>query len=170
MLVVVCGLPGVGKTTVAERATERVDGELLRTDVVRKDVLPDPEYTDEEQRIVYRELFERGEAIIEGGGNVVLDGTFQDAPDRERARALADGLDVEFRLVKVECDVDVVERRIASRTHDESDADFEIHLMYRDLFDPVADAHAVIDNSGELGDVHEQLDAALPPAEPNATR
>ncbi|MCF2241345.1 AAA family ATPase, partial [Halobacterium salinarum] len=44
-LVVVCGLPGTGKTTVSGHAAETLDAELLRTDVVRTDLFPEPDYT-----------------------------------------------------------------------------------------------------------------------------
>ncbi|PSQ47007.1 kinase, partial [Halobacteriales archaeon SW_6_65_15] len=63
-LIVVCGLPGVGKTTVAEAIAERVDGRLLRTDVIRKEIISDPDYTAEESRMVYGELFERARQTV----------------------------------------------------------------------------------------------------------
>ncbi|WP_135853721.1 AAA family ATPase [Halorussus salinus] len=155
--VVVCGLPGVGKTTVAEEVADRLDGRLLRTDVVRKDILDDPEYTDEEARMVYRELFERASATVEGGRSVVLDGTFKDAADRERAVELAESLDAPFRLVKVECDESVVRDRIAAREDDASDADFEIHAMYREQFDAVSTDHVTVDNSESAAETRRQV-------------
>jgi shikimate kinase len=35
-IIVVCGLPGVGKSTVARAIADAVDGEVLRTDVIRQ--------------------------------------------------------------------------------------------------------------------------------------
>jgi predicted kinase len=98
-LVAVCGLPGVGKTTVAETVADRLDGRLLRTDVVRKEILTDPDYTEAESRMVYDELFERARETVASGRSVVLDGTFQDADRRDRLAALAAELDTELRLV-----------------------------------------------------------------------
>ncbi|USZ67357.1 AAA family ATPase [Halorussus salilacus] len=161
-LVVVCGLPGVGKTTVAETIADRVDGRLLRTDVVRKEILTDPDYTEEESRMVYDELFGRARATIEGGDSVVLDGTFQDEERREKAASLSEVLDAEFRLVKVECDVGVVKKRIRSREGDESDADFEVHEMYRETFDPLARDHVTVDNSDGLESTLRQVDEHFP--------
>src|SRR6056297_1413041 len=91
-LVVVCGLPGVGKTTVAEDIAERLDGRLLRTDVIRKEILPDPDYTEEEARMVYREMFDRAREEVEDGGSVVLDGTFKDTRYRNRATVVSESL------------------------------------------------------------------------------
>src|SRR6056297_2639687 len=117
-LVVVCGLPGVGKTTVAEDIAERLDGRLLRTDVIRKEILSDPDYTEEEARMVYREMFDRASELVEDGTSAVLDGTFKEEGYRDHAIALSETLDAEFRLVKVECDEEVVRERIAGRQDD----------------------------------------------------
>ncbi|WP_135536287.1 MULTISPECIES: AAA family ATPase [Halostella] len=157
-LVVVCGPPGVGKTTVSEGVADRIDGELLRTDVVREDVAPDPEYTDAERKRVYDELFARGRKAVRRGENAVLDGTFQYRPVRERAQSLADELGAEFRSVKVECAEPVVRERIAGRTDDESDADFEVHAMIREQFDPLSVDHVTVDNSETLAETQRQLD------------
>lgn len=155
-LVAVCGLPGVGKTTVAERVAERVDGRLLRTDVVRKDLYPDPEYTEAESRRVYGELFDRARTTLEDGGSVVLDATFR--RERERARSLAATTEAGFSLVRVECGEAGVRQRIAEREDDESDADFEVYATYRERFDPISVDHVTVDNSGTLEATYRQVD------------
>ncbi|ESP88793.1 AAA family ATPase [Candidatus Halobonum tyrrellensis] len=148
-LVVVCGLPGTGKTTVATEVAERVGGRLLRTDVVRKELVSDPAYTDAETERVYRELLDRAGRTLAGGGSAVVDGTFRTADLRGRARETAAAAGADFRLVKVECEEAVVRERIAAREDDESDADFAVHRLLREEFDPVADAGLVVDNSGD---------------------
>jgi hypothetical protein len=160
-LVVVCGLPGVGKTTVAEDIADRLDGRLLRTDVVRKEILTDPDYTEEESRMVYAELFDRAREVVDGGRSAVLDGTFKDARHRDRAVELSESLETGFRLVKVECAEEVVRERIESRHDDESDADFEIHRLYRDRFDPISTDHVTVDNSEGLAETTRQVDEAF---------
>ncbi|GAA0658646.1 AAA family ATPase [Salarchaeum japonicum] len=162
-LVVVCGLPGVGKTTVAETIRERVDGDpdLLRTDIVRGDVVDDPDYTEAELRRVYDELFSRAATRLARGESVVVDGTFKRAMHRERARDLAADHDARFRLVRVECDEDVVRERIAARTDDASDADFDVYKLYKEEFEPIEDSCTVIDNSGSTAQTRERVIDAL---------
>lgn len=157
-LVVVCGPPGVGKTTVSEGIVDRIDGTLIRTDVVREDVAPDPEYTDAERKRVYDELFARGREAIRRGENAVLDGTFQYRATRAEAKSLAEELGATFRSVKVECAEPVVRERIAGRTDDESDADFDVYAMIREQFDPLSVDHVTVDNSESLADTERQLD------------
>lgn len=156
-IVVVCGLPGAGKTTVAEHAAELLDAALFRTDVVRKDIFPDPEYTSAEMRAVYEELFERASAAVRRGDAAVLDGTFQHSTLRDDVEAVAEELGVPVTFVKVDCEAAVVRERIRSRSEDASDADFAIHQQYRESFDDVEREHALVDNSGGLDETRDQV-------------
>lgn len=156
-LVVVCGFPGVGKTTVAETIARRVDAKLLRTDVIRKELLSDPEYTDEETQMVYGEMLRRSQATIEGGRNVVLDGTFFKRDFRERVRELADDLNAEFDIVRVHCDEEVVRERIRNRENGASDADFEVYQIHRDIFEPLDIDHVTVDNSEGIEQTRQQV-------------
>lgn len=155
--VVVCGLPGVGKTSAATTITDRLDARLIRTDVVRRDVTPDPDYTSLESHLVYGAALDRARREVDSGGAVVIDGTFRTAALREQVATLATDVGAEFRLVKVECPEDVVADRIAKRTDSESDADFAIHQQLRKEFEPIERDHLVIDNSGSKEAMREQI-------------
>jgi len=161
MLVVVCGPPGVGKTTVAGMIAERLGAARLRTDVVREELFPDPTYTGAERRAVYEALFDRARKRLEDDEDVVLDGTFAAAALRERSRELAAAAGVEHRLLRVTCEESVVRERMAERTDDASDADFDVYRTFAAEFEPVAAEHGVVDNSGSRGAVRRQLTAVL---------
>lgn len=156
-VIVVCGLPGVGKSTVSRAIADAVDGEVLRTDVIRQELVENPVYTAEEKRRVYEALFDRARDHAEAGRDVVLDGTYRRRAYRDRARDLADDLGADFRLVAVECDEDVVERRLGQREDDASEADFEVYREYRDSFEPLDGDHATVDNSGDLAATRRQV-------------
>lgn len=157
-VIVVCGLPGVGKSTVSRAIADAVDGEVIRTDVVRQEIVENPVYTAEEKRRVYEALFDRARDHVEAGGTVVLDGTYRRREYRDRASELGDELGAGFSLVAVECDESVVERRIAERENDASEADFEVYRQYRDAFDAIERDHVTVDNSGDLPSTHRQVD------------
>ena len=166
-LVVVCGLPGVGKTTVAERIADHVDGEVVRTDVIRKALFDDPTYTDAETETVYGELIDRACDRVTDGSAVVLDATFAEARFRADAREAGERVASEFALVEVECDERVVERRI-ERRDGISDADFDVHLHFKERFDRIETDHVVVDNSGDQAETFAQVDAAFDGGTPDA--
>ncbi|ELZ02241.1 hypothetical protein C482_05501 [Natrialba chahannaoensis JCM 10990] len=158
MLIVYCGLPGVGKSAASGYTAEQTDAERYRTDQVRKQLFPDPSYTPEETDATYDTLLERAQSPLESGSNVVLDATFQSRPYREQAATMAEELGVDYEFVYVDCDLDVVKGRIEERTDTISDAQFEQHLQLRETFDPIERDHVVIDNSGTLEETYRQID------------
>ena len=156
-LLVVCGLPGTGKTTVATMLSEQLEAPLIRTDVVRKDLFTDPEYTSEETAVTYEETLTRSGSAIERDGIAIVDGTFRTSALRETARQRASTSGATFDLVYVTCSQDVVEERIAKRTDDESDADFEIYKHLRSIFESPPESCYQVDNSGSLEETRHQL-------------
>ncbi|SNR54918.1 AAA family ATPase [Halorubrum vacuolatum] len=159
-LVVVCGLPGVGKSTVAKRIADHVDGTVLRTDVIRKELFTEPTYTETETERVYGELLDRARSRVADGDSVVLDATFADRRFRTGVAEAAATVADRFELVKVECDEAVVRRRI-ERRDGISDADFDVYLRFKEAFEPLDRDHVVIDNSGARATTHERVDTTL---------
>lgn len=156
-LVVLCGLPGVGKSTVAEFVAKRLGAKRLRTDVIRKELYDDPQYTDREIERVYRELFDRTESALKAGDPIVLDGTFAKRGRRRTAKAIATGVGAGFRLLEVVCERPVAEARIADRRDGMSDADIEVYREFREEFHPIEMYHVAIDNSGSQAETREQV-------------
>lgn len=163
MLVVVCGLPGAGKSTVSRRVADRLDGRLMRTDVVRKELFPDPSYSTAESRATYDAVLERARERVRVDEHVVLDGTFRRRTLRERAAAVADDAGVAFRLVRVVCEDRQVRERIRARVGDESDADVAVYEQLRGEFEPIERDHAVVDNSGSLAETTARVDDLFDP-------
>lgn len=163
-LIVVCGLPGTGKTTVAAELTERFADELIRTDVVRKDLFSEPEYTSAETRATYDEALARARTVLEGDAAAVLDGTFRRPALRERTRTLAEAADADYDLVWVTCRESIVRARIAERDDDASDADFAVYKLLRSEFERPEEPHHHVDNSGTLAETRAQIATLLEPA------
>ena len=126
-LVVVGGLPGTGKSTLAAGIGRAAGATVLRSDRVRKELAglgPDepaaagwrqgayrPEVTDR----TYAELLRRAGIALGLGETVVLDASWTDAGWRARAARLAGDLHAD--LVELRCDApaDVAAARIAAR-------------------------------------------------------
>jgi len=85
----ITGLPGSGKSTVADTLKEyHPEFTILRMDELRKVVTPEPTYSDSEREIVYRTLTYLAKKLTELGHHVVIDATGNLRRWRELAREL----------------------------------------------------------------------------------
>lgn len=159
--VVVCGLPGVGKTTVAEIVADYTGAIHERSDEIRHEMWLDPAYSEQETAMVYDELLRRAEIALDAGNSVVLDATFRDAHYRERAALVAEQYGVPFELLVVTADDDTVRERMSTRDG-LSDADYAVHQDISDVFDPVErDAHYIDNNENGSHAAYEQVVDAI---------
>lgn len=157
MLIIVCGLQGTGKSTVAQKVAQKTGAALLRTDVIRKELFPTPKYSAEEMEKVYEEMFQRAKNMLTNNP-VILDATFKTKKLREQARQLAMRSKVPHHLVHVTCDESVVKDRITKRENDASDARFEQYLHTKKEFEPIVDEyHIRVDTTRS----HEEIDQQL---------
>ena len=161
ILVVVCGLQGTGKSSVGEHISNLIPSVLFRSDVVRKDLFPQPTYTEKEMQMVYKEVFIRARESLASGNSVILDATFKTEDNRSEARQIAKDLGVNFCLLEVvvENDNDIKDR-MRLRKNDASDALFEHYLKTKDSFKPVEGA-ITINNSGSLEETLIQVEQTI---------
>ncbi|MBI3984302.1 AAA family ATPase [Candidatus Microgenomates bacterium] len=157
-LICVAGLPGCGKSVVARLLAERLDGLLLRTDAIRKELFAAPDYSPEESIRTYAAFYRRAGEGLTGGRSVVMDATFFSHDSREKAAAIARRASVPWRLLLVTAPEEIVRERIARRTNDISDADFRVYLEMKAIFDPMTETHIEIDNRGGLPELAAQVD------------
>ena len=160
-LVVVCGPPGVGKSLVARTAADAVGARVLRTDVVRQDLFDDPGYTDEEVSRVYAEMRDRARERLAAGEPVVLDGTYRSVGLRDAVAAVAEDLGVPSVFLRVTCPESVVRERMAARTDDPSEAEFEDYRAIAAEFEPLERDHHAVDNAGSVEETERQVREAL---------
>lgn len=139
-LVLVGGLPGTGKSTVARRLAEVAAFDIIRTDELRKELTGGSAndskpagfeqgiYTPEWTERTYRECLRRAEHALFAGRRVLIDANFREDRWREESLRLADAWRVPSELFVCEADPEVVRSRLANRQRDASDANWEIYL------------------------------------------
>jgi len=175
LVVVVGGLSGSGKTTLATEIAEALGAELLRTDVIRKELFDagglatqanDDIYNRRARQQVYDEMLRRAAALAADRISVVLDGTFSALAPFRQAQALAADAGSRFFAVECVCRSEVAHARIARRLaagQDASQARPEIHDQQRDQWEtwPTDIPQVRIDTEQPLAAQIAQVFAAL---------
>ena len=149
MLILVCGLPGSGKTRVSKEISKEIKWPVLRTDKIRKELFSKPTYTQSEKDLVYQVMFLIADELLKNNVNVILDAVFSRKDLRDKARALAKKNKTPFHLVEVRCQEEILLLRIDKRSKRKnlSDADRNIYFETKKEFQPIKEKHIIIDNS-----------------------
>jgi adenylylsulfate kinase len=117
MVIWITGLPGSGKSTVAEEIIKAYPQFItLRMDEFRKVATPQPTYSDSERDVLYRALVYCAKKLSELGHNIIIDATGNLRKWRELARQLIPG----YREVYLRCTTEVCNQRERERvdTHE----------------------------------------------------
>jgi len=151
-LILVCGLPGAGKSTVAKQIAEETKALMFNTDAVRKKLFEEPAYTQKEKDMVYKLLFEMADKFLKMSRNVVLDGTFYREDLRKGARKIAEKNKSRFMIVEVVCSEKTTRSRLGERakTRCASDADFRVYRKIRERFEPIRQKHFIVDSGKDV--------------------
>ena len=136
-LVMVSGLPGTGKSTLSRMLGATAHFEVLRSDVVRKELYSatvgrgdlEALYSAECTQRVYGECLYRARQRLLTGGRIIVDATFQTELQRQSFLQMA--IDSGARVAWLECTApeDVTRQRLDARQGDASDADWSVYQI-----------------------------------------
>ena len=161
-LVVLCGLPGTGKSHFAAALAARIPCLVLSSDRLRKILKPQPRYTREEHARVFRAAHALLEGLLAQGHRAVFDATNLTDRAREPLREIAARVGVPLLLVQFDAPPSLVRQRLARRSRGEiddtwSDADWRIYCRLYPGHEPVTGPHLFVDSSQSIEPELEKL-------------
>ncbi|MFC1927966.1 AAA family ATPase [Chloroflexota bacterium] len=125
VLLITCGLPGTWKTETSEEIARIKGYPILRSDLIRLEVLKGENIFDEKiasdmskRTMVYDETFRRVDEALTKGDSVIIDATFVTQSLRRRAAEVAAKHNKTFVILETRCPQEVAIARILRRTKD----------------------------------------------------
>jgi uncharacterized protein len=179
-LLVVCGLAGTGKSTLARMLQIRTGFELIASDRTRKRLAGIKEtaragaaygagiYSAEFDRLTYDTALGEAYDFMRDGCGVILDATFKLPQYRRTALAVGAQLGVPVLFVECRADQELVLHRLAERTaagQNVSDATADVYRHQRAEFVPLSELSArnrvAVDTGGDKAAALETVETAL---------
>jgi predicted kinase len=147
-LLITCGLPASYKTETAEEVSKIKGYPILRSDLIRLEVLKNEDVFDakvagnmNKRLSVYDEVFRRADELAaKGKGGLILDATFVTQDLRRRAAEIAAKNNMTFVILQTSCPQEVSLARIKKRTKEKYESNAlteEAYLANKNKFEPV---------------------------------
>lgn len=162
-LVLIGGLPGTGKSALADAVAGRLGAAVLSSDRIRKELAGLPVthqpavpygtgiYAPAFTEATYAELLHRATSLLGQGEVVVADASWMSAEQRAAAASAARSADA--RLIQLQCTApaDITGQRLSNRTAGASDADRNIARQMGANMEPWPEAVTIDTGQGGQG-------------------
>lgn len=152
MIIIVRGLPGSGKTTIANKLGKYIGAQVLSTDKIRKEMFKYPTYTQEEMGKVYDKMFSTAKLLHSHKVDCILDATFIDesgdsTPGIKKSLGVDSG---HIFIIECMCSEELALSRIKSRKNDYSDADISVYRNMKQKYKVAKSAQIIADTSKDV--------------------
>jgi predicted kinase len=171
MIVLMAGLPGTGKTTLARELANRTQGALLSKDEIRAALfsLEDIEYSIKQDDFVIELMLEAAGHLLQNDPvrKVFLDGrTFSRRYQIDRVLKFASELAQPWAIIECTCSNETARRRLdlePDPSHPAHNRTFALYLEVQARFEPITYSKTTISTDQPLERCIEQALAAVRP-------
>jgi predicted kinase len=157
MIIVMAGLPGTGKSTLALTLAAQLPAVVLNKDILRAALFPVDEidHSPQQDDFVVNLLFQAAEYFFQGDPErfIIIDGrTFSKKVQIDDLINYSKDHEREFKVIYCICSDEVararIEHDVLSKEHLASDRDFNLYLRLKKQSDPLLVPHLTV-NTGE---------------------
>lgn len=158
MLLIMAGLPGTGKTTLAGALAERTGGAVLDKDTIRAALFGDNvDYTPEQDDFVFEVMLQTAAWIVAKDRRrpVIVDGRlFARSTQLERVKKFAEKIALESLVIECVCSEESARKRLeadlARGTHFARNRTWELYQDVKRRFEPLAEPKLVVNTDAPL--------------------
>src|SRR3954471_4500639 len=150
MLVLMAGLPGTGKSTLARAVADKTGAHVLDKDAIRASLFPAElvEYSREQDDFVLRIMLKVAGWMVRRDPNaiVLLDGRpFAKKYQLDQAIGFSEWIKTPWRVVECTCPEETARARLSTGAHPAADRNFELYQRVRAEWEEITRPKLVVD-------------------------
>ena len=168
MLILMAGLPGTGKSTLARELARRTQGCVLSKDEIRAALFPPEtiEYSTQQDDFVMEIMLQTASYLLRQNPDrkIFLDGrTFSQRYQIDRVQQLASELRQPIRILECVCSQESARTRLQAPnpSHPAQNRTFDLYLEVKSRFEPIIHPRTIISTDHELEQCIHQALAAI---------
>ncbi len=162
MIVIMAGLPGTGKSTIARAVAQRIGAVVLDKDVIRAAMFPGHvEYTTEQDEVVITAMLTSAEYRLhrDPAKVVILDGRpFTRNSQLRRVIDFAEKIPTSWRVIECICKEATAKTRLeADTSHPAENRNWDLYQSVKSGYEPKPEPKLVIDTDEDLSSCTDQV-------------